>query len=60
MLQNVLKINIAKPYNPMTRELFQDKLDGFILLRIFTLQQAYRWSFLLDPADYQSHIDFHS
>lgn len=35
-LQDVLKISIAKLYNPMTRDLFSDKLGDFALFKIVT------------------------
>lgn len=35
-LQDVLKINIAKLENPMTRDLFSDELGDFALFKIFT------------------------
>lgn len=35
-LQDVLKINIAKLQNTMTRDHFSDKLGDFVLFKIFT------------------------
>lgn len=35
-LQDVLKINIAKLYNPMARDLFLDKLGDFALFNLAT------------------------